>query len=152
MSIHTTYKYTFIVLLLMSAFSQAQPKEIAVRSAVPGNQSHRQPPIIPIVVRPDEYTTPQNTQLHVPAPGVLANDDGSNLIAFTCSAPANGTLIFFTDGSFFYTPNAGFVGRDCYTYQVTDGEFISPCVNVCITVTPRCIGTLAQAVTNKFCP
>ncbi len=36
-------------------------------------------------------------------------------------APANGSLNLVTDGSFTYTPDAGFVGTEVLTYTVSDG-------------------------------
>ncbi|SHF73200.1 Ig-like domain-containing protein, partial [Leeuwenhoekiella marinoflava] len=36
------------------------------------------------------------------------------------NGPTNGTLTINSDGTFTYTPNAGFVGTDQFTYQVVD--------------------------------
>jgi putative nucleotidyltransferase with HDIG domain len=74
----------------------------------------------------DAYTTPQDTALVVAAPGVLANDydeDGDPLTLATtpATAPTSGTLALGADGSFTYTPNAGFVGTDGFTYRIDDG-------------------------------
>ena len=68
----------------------------------------------------DSYVTNQNTPLTVPAPGVLAND--ANPANVTLSAqletgPAHGTLTLNSDGSFTYTPAAGFTGADGYSYR-----------------------------------
>ena len=41
------------------------------------------------------------------------------LKATLVTGPANGTLLLRPDGSFSYTPNAGFSGADSFTYQVT---------------------------------
>lgn len=54
---------------------------------------------------------------------VLANDtdvDGDPLTATVETGPANGTLDLAADGSFTYTPNAGFAGGDSFTYRVTN--------------------------------
>ena len=62
------------------------------------------------------------------ASGVLANDidpDGDPLTASLVAGPENGTLTFNDDGSFVFTPDAGFVGIDRFTYEVSDGEFSS---------------------------
>lgn len=74
----------------------------------------------------DAYATPQDTPLNVSAPGVLANDgdqDGNTLTVRTTpvSSPSNGALSLAVDGSFTYTPNAGFTGTDSFTYRVDDG-------------------------------
>jgi Bacterial Ig domain/Dockerin type I domain len=49
------------------------------------------------------------------------------------TAPRNGTASFDASGNLFYTPNAGFVGTDSFTYAVSDSEgnvTISPAVEV----------------------
>jgi hypothetical protein len=51
-------------------------------------------------------------------------------------APSNGTLSFNADGSFTYTPNAGFVGTDSFTYLANDSKVNSDPATVNITVNP----------------
>jgi len=85
----------------------------------------------------DTYSTTQGTPLTVPASGVLANDtdaDGDLLTASALSNPANGTLQLNSDGSFTYTPNAGFTGTDTFTYQANDGTTNSGPITVTIQV------------------
>lgn len=56
---------------------------------------------------------------------VLANDtdpDGQNLSATLVSGPSNGTLKLSADGTFNYTPNAGFYGTDSFVYKASDGS------------------------------
>jgi len=57
---------------------------------------------------------------------VLGNDtdlDGDVLsVVLDGTAPSNGTVTLNTDGSFTYTPDAGFVGEDTFTYEITDGQ------------------------------
>lgn len=58
-------------------------------------------------------------------PGVLNNDsdpEGDPLSASLESGPMFGTITFNADGSFTYTPNAGFAGVDTFTYRVSDGS------------------------------
>ncbi len=74
----------------------------------------------------DVYATQQDTPLNISAPGVLANDgdqDGNTLTVQTTpvSGASNGTVSLAVDGSFTYTPNAGFTGSDSFTYRVDDG-------------------------------
>lgn len=91
----------------------------------------------PPIARDDAYTTPINTALNVPAPGVIANDtdpNGDPMQAFLVSAPHNGTLTLNYNGSFLYTPQTGFQGIDSYTYQVNDGRNFSNVATVTITV------------------
>ncbi|WP_273005175.1 Ig-like domain-containing protein, partial [Leeuwenhoekiella blandensis] len=43
-----------------------------------------------------------------------------DVTATPLNGPSNGTLVINPDGSFTYTPNAGFIGTDQFTYQVSD--------------------------------
>lgn len=76
----------------------------------------------------DAYSIAAGGTLNVSAPGVLINDrdlDGDALSAVLVTAPENGSLSLNADGSFTYTPNAGFTGTDTFTYQATDGSLNS---------------------------
>ena len=91
----------------------------------------------PPVANDDAYTVTQDTPLAVPAPGVLANDsdaDGDALTASLVTGPSNGGLILNPDGSFDYTPNAGFFGTDSFTYVANDAQADSNVATVTITV------------------
>lgn len=62
--------------------------------------------------------------LTVDAPGVLQNAsdaDGDKMTAQLVSGPSNGTLTLNQDGSFKYTPNAGFSGTDTFSFVASDG-------------------------------
>ncbi|WP_164847365.1 Ig-like domain-containing protein [Sphingobium algorifonticola] len=70
---------------------------------------------------------------------VLENDgdlEDDGLQAILVSGVANGTLEFAADGSFTYTPNAGFSGTDSFTYRASDGLDESEIATVTLTVTP----------------
>ncbi|MEC5127652.1 Ig-like domain-containing protein [Verrucomicrobiales bacterium BCK34] len=61
------------------------------------------------------------------ANGLLLNDtdlEGDTLTVNTTpvSGPSNGVLVLSADGTFTYTPNDGFMGRDSFTYEVNDGN------------------------------
>ena len=77
------------------------------------------------VAQDDSYTVKAGQTLTVAAlDGLLANDsdvDGDALTVISYSAPANGALNIVTDGSFEYTPNAGFTGVETITYTISDG-------------------------------
>ncbi|GAB1459288.1 hypothetical protein MASR2M50_10620 [Thauera sp.] len=79
----------------------------------------------PPTVQDETYTVHAGQTLAVgAAAGLLANDtdaDGDALQVLSFEAPANGLLNVVTDGSFTYTPNAGFVGTEVLTYTVSDG-------------------------------
>ena len=68
----------------------------------------------------DFYTTLLNTNLSVPAPGVLANDLGSFNSAHINTPPANGSVTLNENGSFDYTP-IQFLRRRHFTYFINDG-------------------------------
>ena len=89
------------------------------------------------VAADDAYSTNPDTPLTVTAPGVLTNDTDANDDAITAvliSNVSNGTLTLNADGSFTYTPNAGFTGSDSFTYQTNDGIADSNVATVTITV------------------
>src|SRR6185312_6602849 len=72
----------------------------------------------------DSYMMVQDTTLNVAAPGVLGNDQGGNLTATPLAAAPTaqgGTVTLLADGSFSYTPPAGFVGTDTLTYTANNG-------------------------------
>ncbi len=76
----------------------------------------------------------------MPAPGVLVNDtdaDADALSAVHVDGPAHGTLTLNLDGSFTYTPNAGFNGLDAFRYRANDGQADSNLATVTIRVRPR---------------
>ncbi len=72
----------------------------------------------------DRYRVMADSSLTVSAAeGVLKNDwatDGNLPDATLVSGPSNGTLHFNSDGSFTYTPTAGFGGDDSFTYKLDD--------------------------------
>ena len=85
------------------------------------------------VAQPDAYTTTLATTLTVAAPGVLVNDldpDGESLTAVLVTPPSHGTLALHLDGSFIYTPLAGFSGSDSFIYKAMDevGAFTPPTI------------------------
>jgi VCBS repeat-containing protein len=78
------------------------------------------------VVEDDAYEMDENAVLTVPVDtGLLANDsdvEGESLSAAVVTQPPNGSLAFNSDGSFEYTPDAGFSGTDSFTYAASDGQ------------------------------
>ncbi|MBI9064686.1 MAG: tandem-95 repeat protein, partial [Marinilabiliaceae bacterium] len=86
---------------------------------------------------PDTYSTNEDTQLIIEAPGVLANDndvDNTTLQAYFQNLPANGSLNLNIDGSFIYTPADDFYGTDAFTYLTSDGSLNSEPVTVTIQI------------------
>jgi hypothetical protein len=86
--------------------------------------------------------------------GVLANDQdinlgqsGINLTAVLVSNPANGQLSLNTNGSFTYTPNAGFNGTDTFRYRDFDGFANSANIaTVSILVSNNTAGSVTQLI------
>ena len=93
----------------------------------------------PIAVN-DSYSVVQGGVLGVQASaGVLQNDQSPSGLPLTASlaiGPSHGSLTLGQDGSFTYTPDAGFSGDDTFAYQATDGNATSNLGFVTITVTP----------------
>jgi VCBS repeat-containing protein len=89
--------------------------------------------------KPDIYADPAGHTLTVAAPtGVLANDTDANglpLTAVVAAGPSHGALALNKDGSFSYTPSAGFVGPDSFTYIASDGAASGPATLVTVNVT-----------------
>ncbi|MGB7709757.1 MAG: DUF4347 domain-containing protein, partial [Microcoleus sp.] len=79
----------------------------------------------PVAVN-ESYTVVHDKVLSVTSPqGVLSNDtdanSGDTLSAAVVTGPTKGTLSLNPNGNFTYTPDAGFVGIDTFTYSVSDG-------------------------------
>jgi hypothetical protein len=82
----------------------------------------------PPVATADKYTGAADKPLVVGfANGLLANDKDADLIAnlrvanHTKPSGGAGTVLVAPDGSFTFTPKAGFTGTTSFLYTVTDG-------------------------------
>lgn len=84
------------------------------------------------------YGVPEGEQLVVSADdGVLGNDTPEGSVAATQpTSPAHGDVVLAADGSFTYTPDAGWYGSDAFTYRAYDGYTLSAPATVKVTVTP----------------
>ena len=108
----------------------------------------------PPIVGNDLFQVQQGRELNVAGPGVLANDTSPNprlgLTVLLQRDTAKGMLLLHADGSFVYTPSAGYVGVDQFSYVVRDSEGrVSQTANVGITVTA---GGPATAVVGTTSP
>jgi hypothetical protein len=93
----------------------------------------------PPVAVGESYSVTSGNVLSVNAPGVLGNDsdiDSGSLQAQLATAPAHGALTLNANGSFSYTPTAGYSGPDSFAYVATDGTATSGQAVVAITVNP----------------
>jgi hypothetical protein len=95
------------------------------------------PNALPVAVN-DSYANGFDTVLSVNAAlGLLANDtdaDNDSLTAALVAAPASGALVLGSDGSFSFTPAAGFSGPVTFTYRANDGTGNSTAATVTIVV------------------
>jgi VCBS repeat-containing protein len=88
----------------------------------------------------DAYSTNEDTNLTVVAPGVAGNDtdpDGTVTGAVLVTGPTNAaSFTLNADGSFSYTPSANFNGSDSFTYNAQDngGMLSANAATVTITV------------------
>jgi hypothetical protein len=92
------------------------------------------------VANGDAYSVAQDTTLEVnAASGVLANDtdaDGDPLTAAIVNVPVHGVVALNANGSFTYSPAAGYSGPDSFTYTANDGKANSNVATVSLIVTP----------------
>jgi gliding motility-associated-like protein len=78
----------------------------------------------------DEYSTPENTAVSGDA---SANDVGTDgFIYIVSELPSNGTVVMNEDGTFTYTPDAGFVGTDSFVYVACNAE--GDCYEAIVTI------------------
>ncbi|MDA1180382.1 MAG: Ig-like domain-containing protein, partial [Planctomycetota bacterium] len=83
----------------------------------------------------DNFAVNAGTTLNIAAPGVLSNDLGAGVITAALDVTtSNGDLQLNSDGSFAYTPVAGFSGTDTFTYHVVDGGSDSNTATVTILI------------------
>ncbi|ACU62705.1 Ig-like domain-containing protein [Chitinophaga pinensis] len=80
----------------------------------------------------DTKTTIRDTPVDGAVTG--ADVDGDALTFTKASDPAHGTVVVRTDGTYTYTPAAGYVGGDSFTIKIDDGKGASTTVTVNITV------------------
>ena len=87
----------------------------------------------------DAYGAQAGATLSVTAPGVLGNDsdiDNPTLTATMVSGPVHGSFTLNANGSFSYTPAAGYSGPDSFTYRASDGLDPSSVATATLTVNP----------------
>ena len=90
-------------------------------------------PFNDVDARDDSATTPFNTPVTI---NVLANDVDAQGDAFSITGhtnPLNGSVVQNANGTFTYTPNAGFQGNDSFTYTITDSKGATDTATVHVT-------------------
>jgi VCBS repeat-containing protein len=87
----------------------------------------------------DTLSVHQDGTLTGAAPGILGNDtdaDGQPITAAKVTDPVHGAVTLRPDGSYEYTPAAGYSGPDSFTYKASDGSADSNVATANITVIP----------------
>ncbi|SHN32440.1 Ig-like domain-containing protein, partial [Chitinophaga sp. CF418] len=81
------------------------------------------------------------TTVDIPVDGAVSgtDPDGDALTYSIGADPSNGSIIFSSDGTYTYTPNAGYIGTDNFTVIISDGRGGTTTVTVDITVNPVAI-------------
>ncbi|TYS67786.1 tandem-95 repeat protein [Sutcliffiella horikoshii] len=74
----------------------------------------------------------------------VSDPDGDALTFEVDQAPANGTVVLNGDGTFTYSPNAGFIGDDVFTVLVTDTQGETGLSTVSVTVLASNGNTIAD--------
>src|SRR5262249_10984646 len=101
----------------------------------------------PPVAANDSYTVFAGASLTVTLPGVLGNDtdvENDPLTATLVASAKHGTLVLHADGSFIYTPAAGYSGPDSFTYRAKDSHGgLSNTATVSLTVIPNHVPSTA---------
>ena len=92
------------------------------------------------VAEPDSFTLKENGSLTFTAQDLLANDEhteaDSNVDVLTDPGPAHGVISAAPDGtSFLYTPDAGYIGPDDFSYQVFNGSVAGNLADVSLQIT-----------------
>ena len=89
----------------------------------------------------DEYSVHAGQVLHVLVPGPLANDGDPDNDPVSVSSdgtqPSHGHYTLSAGGELIYTPDAGYVGDDSFTYRVTDGALKSAPATITVHVTDQ---------------
>lgn len=90
--------------------------------------------VYPAQNNPNEIFAVPDNNLTLPGVAVsgqvLTNDidlEGDNLTVSLSTGPSNGNLNLMADGSYTYTPDAGYVGSDSFIYQVCDDNAFPLC-------------------------
>ena len=78
----------------------------------------------------------QNGVLNSSVTSLATDLDGNPLTYAAISNPTHGVLALSPDGTFIYTPTAGYSGSDSFTFKANDGQALSNLGTVNLTVVP----------------
>ncbi len=105
-------------------------------------------PPTPPVANADSANTLSNTPVTI---NVLANDtdaNGDTLTIVDVTQGTNGSVVINGGTNVTYTPNAGFIGVDAFTYTITDGNAGTNSATVTITVAAPAVPAFTTQPTN----
>ena len=111
--------------------------------------------VINLTAGDDSAQTNEDTSISGSVAGNDATTSGGTLIYTQGSNPAHGTLVFNSDGSYTYTPNANYNGADSFTYMVTDaasGESLTRTVYLTIKPVADLTANADNVATNEDTP
>jgi hypothetical protein len=80
-------------------------------------------------------TTHMGTQLEGTIAGSISDPENDPFTTALATGPEHGAVTINIDGTYSYTPEAGYVGDDTFTYSTTDGEIGAAPVQALVTVT-----------------
>jgi len=92
---------------IIDAFGRTATATVIVTTAVPGG---------PVAAADNEFT-PYGTKITFDA---IGNDSGTGISITSVGTAGHGTPTLNADGTISYTPAAGWVGADAFTYTITD--------------------------------
>jgi hypothetical protein len=101
----------------------------------------------------DSYSTFVDAELVVAAPGLLTNDsdaDNDPLSLLPAAPPTHGFLKLNVDGSFVYSPTAGYNGTDGFTYTLFDALGMTTTAQVDLTVGTQSVPNQQPVAVNDL--
>ena len=104
----------------------------------------------PVAVN-DSGTTAHDTVLNSSVSGNDSDPEGDTLTYSLGTGPSHGSVTLNANGTYAYTPSAGYVGSDSFTYSVSDGNGGTATATVNLTVTnaaPNAVNDSATTATN----
>lgn len=93
----------------------------------------------------DAAATVLGTAVTIP---VLDNDLGSGITILDVGTPSNGSAVR-SDSTIIYTPNAGFVRTDAFTYSIRDSAGQTATATVTVTVNPPGLNAVDDTATTQ---
>ena len=106
-----------------------------------------------VLVRPDAVNDVATTPAGQALSGSVAGNDnaGGGSVFSLVTAPAQGTVVLNANGSYTYTPNAGYTGNDSFIYQLClPAPYAGVCDTATLTITVSAAGGTLVAVDDAI--